>query len=450
MQGTSTGPQDAAGVELGAPALPLAAYPPKAPEQLGWRHYATFFLLMLVAALSYVDRQIFTLFQDDIKAELGLNDGQLGLLTGLSFALFYTVAAFPIARYADHGDRRLVISLSVIVWSAATAACGMAHSFWTMMLARVGLAAGEAGAGPASNALLVQIFPPHRRGIVISTMLAASAVGISGGLALGGWLSQWYGWREVFLLVGMPGIALGVAVWLVTLEPRRARGVVVTRGAADQIPVREVLHTLAGNPSLRWVALVLSTVPVVGFALILWGPSFLRRVHGMGTAEVGFWLGGAMLLGLVIGNLLAGWLADRYGARDPRFNGWLAAGGLFLAFPFAVGFALVDSAYVALACFVVVKFLMTLHLGPIIVLSFAQVKEPMRAITQATINMLIGLAGTGVGGTAAGILSTYYAPTWGEESLRPALLTLSVLLLVGGFAALRAAQTARPLPENVA
>ena len=151
-------------------------------------------LMMVVAILSYVDRQVFTLFQDDIKQELGLSDGQLGLLTGMSFALFYTLAAFPIARLADVGDRRKIIAVCVMVWSTATALCGIAAGFWQLMLARIGLAAGEAGAGPASSSLLTEIFPLERRTSVISIMLAANAVGISGGLALGGWLSNYSTW----------------------------------------------------------------------------------------------------------------------------------------------------------------------------------------------------------------------------------------------------------------
>jgi MFS family permease len=146
-----------------------------------WRRNLTLGLLFLVAAVSYIDRQIFTLFQDDIKSELGLDDGQLGILTGFSFALFYALAAFPIARYADRGDRSLIIALCVAFWSAATVACGAAASFTQMLLARIGLAAGEAGATPAANSLLVEIFPPNRRVLVISAMLAASAVGLSGG-----------------------------------------------------------------------------------------------------------------------------------------------------------------------------------------------------------------------------------------------------------------------------
>ncbi|MDP3676545.1 MAG: MFS transporter [Novosphingobium sp.] len=409
------------------------------------RRNLTWGLLLLVAVLSYIDRQVFTLFQDDIKAELGLTDGQLGLLTGLSFALFYTLAAFPIARYADRGDRRLTIAVCVAVWSAATAACGFAATYWQMILARIGLAAGEAGAGPAANSLLTEIFPLSRRTTIISSMLAASAIGISGGLALGGWLSQFYGWRTVFLILGLPGIGLGLVVWLLAAEPRRGKGERTI--PAEQIAFGTVLRTMAGNTSLRWVGLMLSMVPLTGFAFILWGASFFQRVHGMSKAETGFWLGGAMAAGLVIGNLLAGWVSDRYGKANPRWNGWFAGLSLIAAFPFALAFIYSPSPYLALACFVVVKFTMTLHLGPIIALCFAQVPVAMRAMMSATINMIIGLAGTGVGGTLAGFLSQAFARDYADKSLQPALAILSCCLLVGGVAAIMAGRTARPLKE---
>lgn len=407
------------------------------------RRGLTLGLLVVVAILSYVDRQVFTLFQDDIKVELGLDDAQLGLLTGIAFAAFYALAAFPIARYADRGDRRLVIAICVSIWSIATALSAFAHNFWQMLLARVGLAAAEAGAGPAGLSLLTDIFPKGRRTTVISIMLAANAVGLSGGLALAGWLSQWYDWRTVFLIVGLPGVGVGLLVYLLAAEPRR-------RGAVAAVPPRqssvgEVLRTMAGNPSLRWVGLLLCMVPLTGFAFILWGASFFQRVHGMDKTETGFWLGGAMAAGLVIGNLVAGWVSDRYGKANPRFNGWFAGIGLLVSFPFGLYFAISDNAYVALACFVVVKFMMTLHLGPIIALCFAQVPEQMRAMMSATINMFIGLAGVGLGGTVAGFLSRYFTPGYGDLSLQPSLATLSFCLLVGGVAAIMAGRTARPL-----
>lgn len=408
------------------------------------RRNLTFVLLFLVAILSYIDRQIFTLFQDDIKLELGLDDMQLGLLTGLSFAAFYTLAAFPIARYADRGDRRLVITISVIVWSLATAICGLANSFWQMIFARIGLAAGEAGAGPASNSLLVEIFPTERRTIVISSMLAASAIGISGGLWLAGWLSQFFDWRMVFIMVGLPGVGLGLFVWLFAAEPRRGKGNLIV--PPPQVSIRIVLRTMWTNISLRWIGVILTMVPITGFAFIIWGASFFRRVHSMSIAETGFWLGSAMAVGLVAGNIVAGLVTDKFGKNNPRFNGWFAGLGLLAAFPLALTFSLTSDAAVAIGCFVGMKFLMTLHLGPIIALSFAQVPVSMRAMMSATINMFIGLAGTGIGGTVAGFLSSAFEPAYGELSLQPALATLSLCLLVGGIAAIMAGKTAKPLP----
>lgn len=414
----------------------------------GWQRWAGLGLVFLVMALSYIDRQVFTLFQDDIKAELSLSDGQLGLLTGLAFALFYAIAAFPIARYADRGDRRLVIAASVAFWSVATIACGMATSFWQMLAARIGLAAGEAGAGPAANSLMTETFPAHRRVLVIATILAASSVGLSGGLILSGWLSNYFDWRTVFFIVGFPGIVVGLLVWLFVAEPRRMN----TVAAADmKTPLRfgEVMRTMMASASLRWVGLLLLTVPVAGFGFILWGASFFRRVHAMPVDEVGFWLGGAMGIGLIISNLTAGFVGDRFGTENPRFNSWLAAFGLFAAFPFAMGFCFAADPYVALACFIAVKFLMALHLGPIIALCFAQVPVRMRAMMSATINLFIGVAGTGIGGTLGGFLSEVFQQGYGEESLRYALAVTSCGLLIGGFAALAAGRTAKILPDSL-
>jgi MFS family permease len=415
--------------------------PPVSPS----RRNLTFVLIFFVAILSYVDRQIFTLFQDDIKAELGLGDGELGLLTGLSFAAFYALAAFPIARYADRGDRRLVVSLCVMVWSAATALCGVANSFWQMVFARIGLAAGEAGAGPASISLLTEIFPPERRTLVISSMLAASAIGISGGLWLAGGLSRYFSWREVFLIVGLPGVLLGLSIWFLAAEPRRGNGEVVT--PPPQINFGNVFRTMARNVSLRWVGILLMMVPVSGFSFIIWGASFFQRVHGLSKGETGFWLGTAMAIGLVLGNVVAGWVADKWGKDNPRFNGWFAGLGLLVAFPLALVFIWSPDPSVALGAFVCMNFVMTLHLGPIIAISFGQVPVAMRAMISATINLIIGLSGTGIGGTMTGVLSQAFAASHGSMSLRPALSVLSGCLIVGGVAAIMAGRTAKPLEE---
>ncbi|MFZ4745924.1 MAG: MFS transporter [Sphingomonas sp.] len=407
------------------------------------RRHLTLALLCVVAALSYIDRQVLTVLMEAIKTELVLTDTVLGLLSGFSFAIFYVFAGFPIARYADRGDRRLVIALCVAVWSAATAACGLAQNAWHMALARIGVAAGEAGAGPAGYSLATEIYPIDRRVTVISILLAANSVGLAAGLALTGWLATMFNWREVFFIVGIPGLGIALAVWLLAAEPRRGRGAVAV--TAPVIRLGKVFAVMARSTSLRWVAVLLIAVPITGFGFLIWSPSFFQRVHHLSVEQTGYWLGLATLMGLVFGNLAAGWLGDRYGKDNPRFNGALAAGGLLAAFPFALIFVLAPDVRVSLAAFAVLKFLMTLHLGPIMTLCFAQVPKEMRAMMSATINMMISLAGIGLGAFLVGRLSDSFQLRYGDQSLRYSLLVICFGLLVGAVAAFMAARTARPL-----
>lgn len=411
------------------------------------RSLVTLALLATVAALSYIDRQVFTVLMESIKADLALNDTVLGLLSGASFALFYVIAAFPLARYSDRGDRPLVVAACVSVWSAATALSGLAVNAWHLAIARIGVASAEAGGGPASLSLLTEIFPRERRTMILGVMLSANSIGISGGLAIGGWLALHFEWRTVFIIVGLPGLIVGLLVWLFCAEPRRARA---ARGEPPITGPRlgDVVRTIVASPSLRWVALMLLCVPITGFGFLMWSPSFFQRVHHLSIAETGAWLGGATLLGLVAGNLFAGWVGDRFGKGDPSFNGKFAAVGLVASFPFAVGFALSASATVSLLCFVGVKFLMTLHLAPIQALCFAQVPITMRAMMSATIGMVITLAGVGLGTAIVGALSDGLRETWGEESLRYSLLLVSGGLLLGAIGAWRAGVTAKPIHQD--
>lgn len=411
------------------------------------RAYLTLTLILVVCALSYIDRQVFGIFMEKIKEDLGLNDKAMGLLAGLTFSIFYILAAFPIARLADRGDRRLIIATCVAVWSLATAACSLANSGLQMALARIGLAAGEGGAGPASQSLLLHLFPAHRRTLVLSTMLAASAVGLGLGGKIGGWLSQFYDWREAMVIVGLPGLLVALAVFVLIPEPRRKDGRAIA--PPPQVPLRETLGIIAANPSLRWVALTIIAVSMAGFPFLIWAGSFYQQVHGMTVHEAGNALFWPITGGLVIGNLLAGWLADRFGKDNLRFHGWLASSGLLIAFPLGLAMAWLPDAKQSLACFFAFHIFITLHLAPMMAIAFAQVPVATRAVLGATINMVISLCGIGIGTFLVGALSDYYAAAHGAQSLRYAMMTVVFSLLLGAVAAVRAAITARPLPVAV-
>lgn len=404
-----------------------------------WRRHSSLLMLGLVAALSYIDRQAITVVQTDIAAEFTLNDTQIGLISGLGFALIYGLAALPIARFADRHDRAHLIGGSVVFWSIATAACGLVGNAWHLAAARMTMAVGESGASPASLALMTDLYSKRRRGLVIGYFQAANAVGLSMGVVLAAWLASFMDWRGVFLALGLPGILLGAIALVLVVEPRRGGG----PGAAHApMPVGDVIRTVVGAPALRWVALLCFFVPMAGFGFLMWGNSFLERVHGYEKADLRQF-GYAILVGLVAGNLAAGWASDRFGQHSASFKGGLAAFGLVAAFPFALGFAFVPDPVIALFCFVGLKFFMTLFMAPIIALCCDLVPAAMRATMIAMIGLMMIVNGQGIGTTVVGMMSDAYTQMFGDVAVRYALATISVNLLLGAVCAYMAGQAAR-------
>ena len=177
-------------------------------------------VLFLVSTSNVVDRQIVTVLLEPIKAEFGVSDTMLGLLSGLAFALFYVTLGIPIARLADSKNRKLIVGTAITVWSIMTALCGAAQSFFQLALARVGVGAGEAGAVPPSQSLLADYFPPERRSLALAVFFLSAAAGNVLGLIVGGQVADAYGWRWTFVIFGLPGLLLALIVWVVLDEPR--------------------------------------------------------------------------------------------------------------------------------------------------------------------------------------------------------------------------------------
>ncbi|MGL4543373.1 MAG: MFS transporter, partial [Polymorphobacter sp.] len=179
-------------------------------------------ILLIVYVFNFIDRQIVNILAESIKNDLGLSDTQLGLMTGLAFALLYTILGVPIARYADkpHTNRVGLITLSLVLWSAMTALCGLAQNFGQLLAARVGVGIGEAGCTPAAHSLISDAVPREKRASAIAFYGLGIPLGALLGMVIGGFLDDAFGWRMAFLAVGLPGIALGALVWLVLRDPR--------------------------------------------------------------------------------------------------------------------------------------------------------------------------------------------------------------------------------------
>ncbi|MDG2336622.1 MAG: MFS transporter, partial [Gammaproteobacteria bacterium] len=215
------------------------------------RNYALF-VLTVGYCFNFVDRQLLSILQESIKGELLLSDGQLGLLTGFAFAMFYVTAGIPIARWADRGNRRNIVALAIGTWSFMTAISGLAQNYAQLFAARIGVGVGEAGGSPPSHSIISDIFPPEKRATAISVYSTGVNIGILFGFLVGGWLNEFFGWRVAFAVVGAPGILMAILIRTTLKEP--IRGLSESKEVSDNVaPFKEVLGLLWSRRSFRFM-----------------------------------------------------------------------------------------------------------------------------------------------------------------------------------------------------
>jgi MFS family permease len=392
--------------------------PPKAVSP-AYARYALG-LLFVVYVFNFIDRQILSILLEPIKADLGVSDTAMGFLTGIAFALFYTVAGIPIARLADRGTRRTIIAVGLAVWSVMTAASGLARSFPQLALARIGVGIGEAACTPPAHSLLADYFPPERRATALAIYAMGIHVGILFGFLVGGWMAEVFGWRQAFFVVGLPGVVLAVVVRLTLREP--------VRGAADghvavapTVSSRDAARELWALRSLRHMAIGAGLHSFAGYGLAAWGPAFLARVHHMGSAEIGTWLGLITGFAGMAGAVSGGMLADRLARRDARWTLWVPAIASTIEVPLLFAFFLLPSQAAALAIAVPGILTGAMWLGPIFAATANLVRPALRAFTSAVMLFVVNLIGLGLGPQAVGVLNDVLAPTFGHEAIRYSL-----------------------------
>ena len=380
-------------------------------------------LLTVVYAFNFIDRQLLAILQESIKADLDLSDSQLGLLTGFAFAVFYVTAGIPIARWADHGNRRNIVAGSLFIWSFMTALSGMVQTYWQLVLARIGVGIGEAGGSPPSHSIISDIFPPERRASALGFYSTGVSFGILFGFLFGGWLNEFFGWRTAFLIVGIPGVLLAGVLMLALREP--ARGLAEQRSASNEaVPLKKVLSVLWGSRSFRHLSLGASLNAFSGYSISSWSASFFIRSHDMSTGELGTWL--ALIIGLcgAIGVFFGGVLADRKSVKDKRWYLWMPAIAGFIAVPFMVAVYVVGNPYYALMLMIIPGLLHQVYLGSTIATTHNLVGLRMRATSSAILFFIINMIVLGLGPFLIGFLSDQLTPAFGVDSLRMAMLYL--------------------------
>ncbi|HTO68868.1 MAG TPA: MFS transporter [Myxococcota bacterium] len=408
----------------------------------GYRRYVLG-LLVVVYILNFVDRQILTILTEDIRKEMALNDTLIGLLTGSAFALFYTFMGIPIARWADRGTRRTIIALALTVWSGMTALTGLAQNFAQLALARIGVGIGEAGGSPPAHSIISDLFPPERRGTALSIYSLGIPIGGGLGALLGGTLGHLYGWRAAFMIVGVPGVLIAALLRATVAEPKRE--IVGQPGSNESIG--EVLRFMGKLPSFRHMALGASMHALYGYGAANWVPAFLIRSHHMSKEQVGRWLFLTSLTLGVLGTFLGGFITDRVSKRDPSWYLRVPAIASGMALPFAFAFYLWNDTLTALLLSVPGLLLGGVYLGPTFAMTQTLVKPQMRALASSILLFIINLIGLGLGPLLVGWISDLLRPSFGEDSLRYALL----IVVVGGgsWATLQYVLASRTLAKDL-
>ena len=415
------------------------------PHSLYSNHYRYYVLALLTLGyvFNFVDRQVMTILIEPIKTEFGATDTQMGLLSGLAFALFYATLGIPVARLADRWSRRNVLAISMTTWSAITALCATATGFWHLLLLRIGVGIGEAGGTPPSQSLLADYFPPEKRAFAQGVLATAPNIGILVGLFGGALIAEAYGWRLVFLIFGIPGVLLAVLIQLTIKEPPKVRE---AQSQVDQ-GLFSALGRIVRLPSFTHIMVGVGFTGIAGYGLGVWSPSFLVRVHGMSLVDAGLYLGLMGVFGGGFGTIFSGLLVDALARRDARWQLWVPAIGIFIALPTQLAFLLwpVDHRLVVGGAIDIPFALIFMGLSAIfasfwIAPSYAAVQNlvPQYWRTQASALMLlaINLLGMGLGPLLVGLLSDALIG-YGTESVRYALAIGVSFSVVGGIAYIR-------------
>lgn len=400
------------------------------------RRHLPLFLLMLTFAVAFIDRQLLAILQESIKADLGLSDSQLGLLSGTAFALFYIAFGIPIGRLADRWVRRDLIAVSLAAWSVMTALTGFAQSFLHLALARIGVAVGEAGCNPAAYSLIADTYAAKDRATATAFYNMGASVGMLAGFLLGGWLEVTLGWRGAFFVVGLPGILLAVVLRFTIKEPPRA----VSKAPA--VPLKAGLALIGRTKTLIALGIGVSFSATAAYGPILWGASFFIRTHGMTALQVGPLLALALGVGGGVTGLGAGLLADRLGVRDQRWRVWVPCLVNLISLPlWVMGFVVMDATMAVAWLFIPLAFSNAFS-GVSYALVNGLVPATFRATASAVYIFLANGIGMGIGVLGIGALSDLLNPAFGIQSIQYALLiVVPAAALIAGLAYLWAGTT---------
>lgn len=422
-----------------------------------YRNYVVW-LLFVIYVFNYVDRQILSIVLEPIKQEFDLRDWQLGMLSGLAFAAFYSTLGIPIARMADTRNRVNIITTSIVVWSAFTVVSGMAKNFWHLLIARIGVGVGEAGCSPSAYSIISDYVEPKKR----ATALSIYSMGVYGGSALGflvgGLVAHEYGWRAAFFTVGLPGLVVAIILKLTVREPPRGFSDPGAPVVAEPPPFKQVMGNLWAKKSFRHLSVAAGLHAFVSYGLSSFYSPFFMRSHGMSLGDVGAWLAVVVALGGLSGTYLGGAWCDRYYARtqDPRWYVWIPAITLIVVVPFGQVVYALDNTVAALLLLTLYIALAAAYLGPSIASTHRLVGLRERALASAFLLLILNFIGLGLGPMFTGGMSDLFKDYLVSQGVAEKVAladglrwSIRVTLLMNFWSALHYYLAAKTLREDI-
>lgn len=399
-------------------------------------------VLFLLTMLNFLDRQIITILAEPVKRDLGLSDTQIGLMTGLSFALFYTTLAIPVAALADKWNRSRIIAIAIAIWSAMTVFCGLATNFTQLFLARVGVGIGEAGSGPASHSLIADLFPPERRSGALGILGMAISVGALIAYAGGGWIVERFDWRIAFLMAGLPGIIIALIVWFTVHDPRGNIPLAqALKPDPDKIGLKEALRILSSKPAYWHLVAAGIVVQFVAYGLASFYGSLFVRVYDMGYGELGWKLGVMVGITGALGAWLGGKAGDHFGSLRATLPLVVTALVMVISVPGMIGALYASNGNLAMVLLAFPTFAATFYYGPNFSAIQRLASDETRAMAVAIYLLLAGIIGLGFGPVFVGILSDMFIDDLGgSAALQRALAILAFFNIWAGFHFWRAAR----------
>lgn len=404
-------------------------------------------LAMMVLLVHLLDRQIFAIVAEPVKAELALSDSQFGILSGIGFAILYTLLGFPVAKWADRGDRVLLLAGATVTWSVMTAATGLATGFWSLLAARAAVAVGEAGGIAPMHSLVADLHDVSCRARAFAILQLGGPIGMFVAFFGGGLIAASFDWRMVFFIAGILGVAVGLLVLWGLPEPRRRNPIRDLPRAAASSATASGLRPLLAQAGFRWLLGGTALAGIGFYATLTWAPSFLGRSFGMAVGNIGLVLGVGFGLFGIIAVISAGIICDRLRKTRPNAYPIVAAFAVGAAAGFAALGLLLPPETSSLIVFVITVMGLSAWQVPMITEVQEYASPGNRAGAAALFMLAVNLGGMGVGPTLVGVLSDVLADGSAQESLRYALLIVPLTLAGASACWLRAARL-RPVSTS--